>query len=81
MSGCSGGILGLGFRVLGGVELNDKETVFSARFELVSFRDVTIRSSQMGISTPYPFEMDISITYPFITDVDLGNGFRYPVAT
>jgi len=35
----------------------------------------------MGIYIPYPFEMDISITYPFITDVDLGNGFRYPVAT
>jgi len=42
---------------------------------------LSIRSSQMGISIPYPFEMDISITYPFITDVDLGNEFRYPVAT
>ena len=42
---------------------------------------LSIRSSQMGIYIPYPFEMDISITYPFITDVDLGNEFRYPVAT
>jgi len=29
----------------------------------------------MGISIPYPFDMDISVPYPFITDVDLGNGF------
>ena len=35
----------------------------------------------MAISIPYMFKMGISIPYSFVTDVDLGNGFRYPVAT
>ena len=35
----------------------------------------------MAISIPYLFKMGISIPYSFVTDVDLGNGFRYPVAT
>ena len=42
MSGCSGENSRARVQGLrGGVELNDQENNFSARFELVSFRDVT----------------------------------------